>query len=48
MAEHAAQRGCVCSILEVFKARFGWGPGQPGLVINVGPGGPACDGRVGA
>jgi len=28
--------------LEVFKARLDEGPGQPGLVLNVGVGGPAC------
>jgi len=27
--------------LEVFKARFGWGPGQPGLVLDMEVGGPA-------
>ena len=26
----------------------GWGPGQPGLVLNVEVGGPACSGGVGA
>jgi len=25
----------------------GWGPGQPGLVLNVQVGGPACGGGVG-
>jgi len=36
--------------LEVFQGQVGWGPGQPGLVLNVEVGGPACGGggRVGA
>lgn len=25
-----------------------WGPGQPGLILNVEVGGSACSGRVGA
>ena len=34
------------SSLEVFKV--GWGPEQPGLVLNVEVGGPACGRGVGA
>ena len=37
--KQAAQRGCGCHV--------GWGPGQPGLVLNVEVGGPACGRRVG-
>ena len=34
--------------LEVFKAGLDGGPGQPGLVLNVEVGGPACGRGVGA
>jgi len=27
--------------------QVGWGPGQPGLVVNMEVGGPACRGGVG-
>ena len=30
------------------QGQAGWGPGQPGLVLDVEVGGPACDGGVGA
>ena len=30
------------------QGKVGWGPGQPGLVLNVEVGGPACGGGVGA
>ena len=30
------------------QAQVGWGPGQPGLVLDVEVGGPACGRRVGA
>ena len=29
------------------QGQVGWGPGQPGLVLNVEVGGPACGGGVG-
>jgi len=29
------------------QGQVGWGPGQPGLVLNVEVGGPACTGGVG-
>ena len=29
------------------QGQVGWGPGQPGLVLNVEVGGPACGGVVG-
>jgi len=35
----AAQRGCGCPIPGGVQ---GWGPGQPGLVLDMGVGGPAC------
>ena len=39
-----AQRGCGCPIPEDVQSQVGWGPGQPGLVLNVEVGGPACGG----
>ena len=30
------------------QGQVGWGPGQPGLVLDVEVGGPACGGGVGA
>ena len=47
MLEQAAQRGCGCPIPGGVQGQVGWGPGQPGLVLNVEVGGPACGGRVG-
>ena len=38
----AAQRGCECSVPGGVQGQVGWGPGQPGLVLNVEVGGPAC------
>ena len=29
------------------QGQVGWGPGQPGLVLNVEVGGPACSGGAG-
>ena len=43
----AAQRGCGCPIPGVVQGQVGWGPGQPGLVLNVEVGVPACSGWVG-
>ena len=42
MLEQAAQRGCGCLIPGGVQGQVGWGPGQPGLVLNVEIGGPAC------
>ena len=42
MLEQAAQRGCGCSDPGGAQGQVGWGPGQPGLVLNVEVGGPAC------
>jgi len=36
------------SIPEGVQGQVGWGPGQPGLVLNVEVGSPACSGGVGA
>jgi len=44
----AAHRGCGCPIPGGVQGRVGWGSGQPGLVLNVEDGGPACGGGVGA
>jgi len=38
----------VPSIPGSVQGQVGWGPGQPGLVLHVEVGGPACGGRVGA
>ena len=45
--EQAAQRGCGCPIPGGVQGQVGWCSGQPGLVLNVEVGGPACGGRVG-
>ena len=44
----AAQRDCGCPVPGSVQGQVGWGPGQPGLVINVEVGSPACGGGVGA
>ena len=46
MLEQAAQRGCGCPVPGGVQGQVGWGPGQPGLVLNVEVGGPACDGGL--
>jgi len=38
----AAQRGCGCPVPGGVQGQVAWGPGQPGLVLNVEVGGPAC------
>jgi len=38
--EQAAQRGCGCPVLGGVQVWIGWGPGQPGLVLNGEVGGP--------
>ena len=44
--EWAAQSGCGCLIPGSVQGQVGWGPGQPGLVLNVEVGGPACGGGL--
>jgi len=44
----AAQRACGCSVPGGVKGQAGWGPGQPGLVLDVEVGGPACERGAGA
>ena len=41
LLEQAAQRCCGCPIPGGVQGQVGWGPGQPGLVLNVEVGGPA-------
>ena len=41
MLEQAAQRGWECPIPGGVQGQVEWGPGQPGLVINVETHGPA-------
>ena len=43
----AAQSGCGCPFHGGAQGQVGWGPGQPGLVLNVEVGDPACGGRGG-
>ena len=45
---NSCQRGCGCPIPGGVQGQVGWGPGQPGLVLSVKVGSPACGGRVGA
>ena len=44
--EWAAQSCCGCLIPGSVQGQVGWGPGQPGLVLNVEVGGPACGGDL--
>jgi len=46
--EQAAQRRCGCPIPGSVQGQVGWGPGQPGVVLKVEVGGPACGGGVGS
>jgi len=45
--EQVALRSCGCPVPGGVQGQVGWGPGQPGLVLNVEVGGPACGGGVG-
>ena len=40
--EQAVQRGCECSITGNVQDQVGWGLGQPGLVLDLEVGSPAC------
>ena len=40
----AAQRGCGCPVPGGVQGQAGWRPGQPGLVLDMEVGGPACGG----
>jgi len=46
--EQAAQRSCGCPITRGVQGQVGWGPWQPGLVLDMEAGGPSCDRGVGA
>ena len=46
--ERTVQTGCGCPIPGGVQGQVGWGPGQPGLVLNVEVGGPACSRGIGA
>ena len=48
MLEQAAQRGSGCPVPGGVQGQVGWGPGQPGLSLNLEVGGPACGRGVGA
>ena len=41
-----AQRGCGCPVPGGVQGQVGWGPGQPGLVLNGDVGGPASGGGL--
>ena len=47
-SQEAAQRGCGHPVPGGGQGQVRWGPGQPGLALNVEVGGPACSGEVGA
>ena len=42
MLAQAAQRGCGCPVPGGIQGQVGWGPGQPGLVLDPAAGSPAC------
>ena len=44
--EQAAQRVCGYPIPESVHDQVGWSPGQPGLVLDMEIGGPACGGGL--
>ena len=46
MLEQAAQRDCGCPIPGGVQGKVAWSYGQPGLVLNVEVGGPACCGGI--
>ena len=47
MLEQAAQSGRGCPVPGGVQGQVGWGPGQPGPVLNVEVGGLACGGAGG-
>ena len=48
MLEQAAQRGCGCPVPGIVQGQVGWGPEQPGLVLNGEFDGPTCGRGIGA
>jgi len=43
-----AQRGCGCPVPGGVQVQVGWDPGQPGLVLDMEVGSPACIRGIGA
>ena len=48
MLEQAAQRDCGCPVPGGVQGQVGWGPGQPGIVLDIEVGGLACSRGIGA
>ena len=48
MVEQAAQRGCGWAVPVGVEGQVKWGPGQPGLALDMKVGGPAYGRGVGA
>ena len=48
MLEQAVWRGCGCPVPGGVQGQVGWVPWQPGLVLELEVGGPACGRRAGA
>jgi len=48
LLEQAAHGSCRCPMHGGVQGHAGWGSGQPGLVLNVEVGSPACGGGAGA
>ena len=46
--EQTAKRGCGCPIPGGVQGQSGWGPGKPGLVLDMEVVGLACGRAVGA
>ena len=46
--EQATQRGCGCSIPGDVQGQVGWGPGQPGIILDMEVHDSACGRRFGA
>ena len=42
-----AQKGCGCPVPGGIQGQVGWGPGQPGLLLDMEVGSPACSRGVG-
>ena len=44
--EQAAEKGCGCPVLGGVQDQVAWGSVQPGLVLHMEVGGPACSMRL--
>ena len=42
MLEQGSKRGCGCPVPGGVQGQVGCGPGQPGPILNMEVGGPAC------